>query len=145
MIFQIGSFGRIVLQRVIRSEWRSGCVEYQSSCLLPFWVIGSIDPGFRLVLALVVASELSDCWCASRFRFSLWLVVYDRGFWQTLADFQRQWVQTSDSDQFVTVVRRAVWDVSAEFRGSELVAVVGCWLWRLPGVGSAPSVSSRSG
>ena len=26
LIFQIGSFGRFVLQRVIRSEWRSGCV-----------------------------------------------------------------------------------------------------------------------
>ena len=40
----------------------------------------------------------------------------------------------SGSDQVVTVVRRAVWKVGAEFRGSELVAVVCCWLWRLPGL-----------
>ena len=59
--------------------------------------------------------------------------------------FRGSWVQTSGSVQFVTVVRRVVWEVSAEFRGSELVAVVCCWLWRLPGVGSALAVFSRSG
>ena len=59
--------------------------------------------------------------------------------------FRGSWVQTSGSDQFVTVVRRAVWEVGAEFRGSELVAVVCYWSWRLPGVGSALSVFSRFG
>ena len=48
--------------------------------------------------------------------------------------FRGSWVQTSGSDQFVAAVRRTVWEVGAEFRGSELVAVVCCWLWRLPGL-----------
>ena len=43
--------------------------------------------------------------------------------------FRGSWVQTSCSVQFVTVVRRIVWEVGAEFRGSDrLLAVEATWV-----------------